>query len=86
VRTTSTAVRRSSPAAAASDSPSSDTQVHVNARRLFTSFMVVPAPTGPRWNVARPSRSSTGRQRANRLVVATDHEDQLRFGRRWRRR
>ena len=48
----------------------------LNARRLLISFIVVPAPTGPRWNVARPSRSSTGRQRRHRLVVAANHEHQ----------
>ena len=32
----------------------------VKAMRLLSSFMVLPSPSGPTWNVARPSGSSTG--------------------------
>ena len=56
------------------DSASSDAQVQVKASRLLTSFIVVPVPTGPRWKVARPSWSSSGRHAGDRVVVAAHHE------------
>ena len=52
------------PALVARASPSRLTHVVVKAMRLLSSFMVLPSPSAPTWNVARPSGSSTGRTRA----------------------
>ncbi len=46
------------------------------ARRLLASFMVVPAPTGPTWNVARPELVEQRQAARHRVVVAADHEHQ----------
>ena len=43
--------------------PSSETQVDVKASRLFTSFAVLPLPSAEEER-ARPSFSSSGRQRS----------------------
>ena len=64
---------RGCPPSAHSESPSRLAQVAAYASRLFTSFIVLPSPSAPRWNDARPSGSRTCRTR-RRLVVAADHE------------
>ena len=61
---TSIIVRRSMPALAAIASASSETQVAAKASRLFTSFAVLPSPSGPTWKTARPSFWRSGRQRS----------------------
>src|SRR4026209_298673 len=56
--------RMSMPLLAQTASPSSETQVVVNAHRLLTSLPTLPAPRGPRWKVARPIVASSGAQRS----------------------
>ena len=48
----------------------------VKAMRLLSSFIVLPSPSGPTWNVARPERLEHGEDPGDGLVVATDHEDE----------